>query len=144
MISNNVNVCLKQTTLFVKTRLLIKTTTMKHLLAIVVFLGFLSGAKAQTNTEHPVYFAQCMINLDDQETFTQLEQSLRDNPYVKIVRLDWISKRAFLLTKDIDAFSKEQFRSWLGAHADAASCIQVGQYTIDPINPYPFTNCDNE
>jgi len=117
---------------------------MKYLLVILTLLGLTLTARAQNTAEEPVYFAQCMINMDDQTAFTQLEQSLRDNPYVKVVRLDWISKRAFLLTKELDSFSKEQFTSWLGEHSGTATCIQVGLYTVDPINPYPFTNCENE
>lgn len=117
---------------------------MKYLLVIVALFGLTLTTRAQNTAEGSVYFAQCMINMDDQTAFTQLEQALRDNPYVKVVRLDWISKRAFLLTKDLDSFTKEQFTSWLGEHSETATCIQIGLYTVDPINPYPFTNCENE
>ncbi len=110
------------------------------LLVCLVFVSFAS--KAQT-TEGPKYFAQCMLDIDDQTTFQNLESELRLNPYVQVVRLDWISKRAFLLTKDLSSFSIEQFRSWLGEHATNASCIQVGLHGTDPVNPYPFTNCEN-
>lgn len=117
---------------------------MKYLLIIVTLLGLSFTSRAQNSSEEPKYFAQCMLNIEDETTFRDLEQALRANPYVSVVRLDWISKRAFLLTKDLTSFSKEQFQSWLGIHANQASCIQVGLHGTDPIAPFPFTNCENE
>lgn len=118
---------------------------MKYFLIIVCLLGISVISRAQTtSSDGPKYFAQCMLNIEDEQTFRNLEQSLRDNPYVGIVRLDWISKRAFLLTKDLTSFSTEQFQSWLGEQASAATCIQVGLHGTDPIAPYPFTNCEND
>jgi hypothetical protein len=117
---------------------------MKYFLIIVCLLGLSFVSRAQNNYEGPRYFAQCMLNIDNEQTFRSLEQSLRDNPYVEIVRLDWTSKRAFLLTKDLSSFSVEQFQSWLGEQVSQATCIQVGLHGTDAIAPYPFTNCEND
>lgn len=116
---------------------------MKRLLLLVCLLCISFAGKSQTTEAGPKYFAQCMLDIEDEATFTNLESELRLNPYVQVVRLDWISKRAFLLTKDLSTFSIEQFRSWLGENATNASCIQVGLHGVDPVNPYPFTNCEN-
>jgi hypothetical protein len=116
---------------------------MRYFLVIVCLLGLTFVSRAQNTTDEPKYFAQCMLNIEDETTFRDLEQSLRNNPYVSVVRLDWISKRAFLLTRDIASLSEEQFQSWMGIHANQAFCIQVGLYGTDVINPYPFTNCEN-
>jgi hypothetical protein len=135
---------LKETTIGDNLRLIVKITAMKYFLIIVCLLGLSFVSQAQSSSEGPKYFAQCMLNIDDEQTFRNLEQSLRDNPYVGVVRLDWISRRAFLLTKDLTSFSVEQFQSWLGEEASQATCIQVGLHGIDPIAPYPFTNCEND
>jgi len=124
-------------------RLTNKSQLMKYLLLIVSIIGCITFSKAQNSTEQPKYFAQCMLNIDNENTFHQLEQTLRDNPYVSIARLDWSSKRVFLLTKDLTSMTIEQFESWLGESANAASCIQIGLHGTDQINPYPFTNCEN-
>jgi len=117
---------------------------MKRFFLVICLLGLSMGAKAQTSTEGPHYFAQCMLNIEDQQVFSDLEASLRSNPYVSVARLDWNTHRAFLITKDLTSFSREQFESWLGASASNASCIQVGLHGTDVVNPYPFTNCENE
>jgi hypothetical protein len=119
---------------------------MKTLL-IVLFLGAfgLTGnsqliTTTSTNTN---FFAQCMIQLDDNSDFTELENSLREIPYVKVARVDAVSSRVFVLTKDITTFSESDFLTWLGSYASASSCIQVGLHGVDQVNPFPFTNCGN-
>ena len=119
---------------------------MKTLL-IVLFLGAfgLTGnsqviTTTSTNTN---FFAQCMIQLDDNSDFTALENSLREIPYVKVARVDAVSSRVFVLTKDITTFSESDFLTWLGSYASASSCIQVGLHGVDQVNPFPFTNCGN-
>lgn len=118
---------------------------MKNLIIIVWLMigsGFTSFAQEGVQAA-PKYFAQCMLSIEDETEFRTLEENLRANPNVSIVRLDWYSKRAFLLTKEINTFSESDFSAWLGEYADDASCIQVGVHGVDQVNPYPFTNCDN-
>lgn len=117
---------------------------MKHcLLCLLLCASFASKAQTAPAADSPNYFAQCMLHIEDEQLFRQLETDLRAHPHVSVVRLDWYSKRAFLLTKDLTAFTPEQFASWLGEQAEKATCIQVGLHGIDPVNPYPFTNCEN-
>jgi hypothetical protein len=114
---------------------------MKRFLFGFLFVVFASNTQAQQSETH--FFAQCMLNIDNQTEFDQLTADLQANPYVKIVRLDWYSKRLFLLTKDITSFNLEIFNSWLGDEVSKASCIQVGLHGTDVVNPYPFVNCPN-
>lgn len=119
---------------------------MRHCLVIICLLGLSFVSKAQTPQTvepEPRYFAQCMLDIQDESVFFQLEADLRANPNVGVARLDWVTKRAFLVTKDLTSFSREQFESWLGEQASNATCIQVGLHGVDQVNPYPFTNCEN-
>lgn len=118
---------------------------MRNLIIIVMMMaGSNFFAAAQEGQQAPPkYFAQCMLAIEDETLFRSLEETLRNNPHVAVVRLDWYSKRAFLLTKELNSFSETDFSTWLGEFADEASCIQVGLHGVDQINPYPFTNCDN-
>jgi len=109
---------------------------------------FLSVSLRAQESQSPVpppqeimFFAQSMLNMPDEAMFVQLNTSLKNNPYIKVARVDWISRRVFVITKDIDSFSEEQFLSWLGDYSGNASCIQTGLYGFDEIRPYPFTNC---
>lgn len=109
------------------------------LVLMLTSFGSLSQQQNETN-----YFAQCMLTIDNQEDFNDLTAILQANPYVKVVRLDWISKRLFLLSKDIDELPLETFKSWLGIYENKAACIQIGLHGTDLVNPYPFVNCPNE
>lgn len=123
-----------------------KIVFMKSLLFVFVLLFSTAYSWSQqttnitTNETH--YFAQCLLQIDDQAVFQQLEADLRLHPNAQVVRLDWNTKRLFLLTKDLQSFDEASFVSWLGMHATQATCIQVGLHGVDPINRYPFTNCE--
>ena len=92
--------------------------------------------------QEPKFFAQCMLVLNAHEEAEQLTLDLRENPYVEIARVDWPTKRVFILTKNTSNFTEADFISWLGTFASSASCIQVGLHGIDVVQPYPFVNCN--
>ena len=98
---------------------------------------------AQNQTTNPThFFGQYLLELDDEVAFNQLQEDLRANPYVQVVRLDWNTKRAFILTKDIASYSEEDMRAWFGVYSNAVKCVQTGLHGVDPIKPYPFTDCN--
>lgn len=115
---------------------------MKTLL-IAVLLCFTSW-RIQAQEAPPVtIFAQCMIQIDSQESVLNLTESLRANPYVKMARIDWLTKRVFVLTKDIETLDEASFKSWFGEYEDNLNCLQIGVYGIDRMHDFPFTNCEN-
>jgi len=110
---------------------------------LICILGLSFAGISQTAPESPHYFAQCMLDIPDETEFSNLETELRANPYVQVVRLDKVTRRAFVLTKDIAFFSQEQFIAWLGDRSAQATCIQIGLHGVDQVEPYPFTNCND-
>lgn len=113
-------------------------------LALVLSSAYSWSQQPVMNTVNEThYFAQCLLHIDNQATFQQIESDLRAHPNAQVVRLDWNTKRVFLLTKDLQSFDEASFLSWLGAYASQSTCVQVGLHGIDPVNPYPFTNCNN-
>lgn len=111
------------------------------LVAAAMFLTYSIGFSQEQHPPH--YFAQCLLNIDNQADFDALNLDLQSNPYVKVVRLDWHTKRLFLLTQDINGLPLGTFNSWLGTYLPAASCVQIGLHGTDQVNPYPFVNCPN-
>jgi len=107
---------------------------------LLMLTSFGSFSQQQDET---AFFAQCMLTIDNQEDFNDLTAILQANPYVKVVRLDWISHRLFLITKDINQLPLETFKSWLGVYDTKSECIQIGLHGTDLVNPYPFVNCPN-
>jgi hypothetical protein len=113
----------------------------------IVLLGLiLIGLRvsAQTNESQVSIFGQCMIEIATAEEMRKLETEMKSNPYIKIVRLDYNTQRAFIITKGIEQLSEDQFASWFSNYANKLRCIQIGRHGIDQIKPYPFEGCGKE
>ncbi len=133
----------KATKLFLN-RLEIKVLIMKNLLLGLVFaMGtfWVTAQSTVSQTTTPSFFAQCLVNVGNQNDLTALENQLRTIPYVSVVRVDIPTSRLFLTTRDLSSFTANEFSSWMGTYATSYSCLQIGLHGVDPVNPYPFTNC---
>jgi hypothetical protein len=115
---------------------------------LVLWLMTFNDTTGQTNIisnstqNSTVYFAQCMLTIESADELRELEIQLRANPYISVTRVDFPSKRVFLLTKNIDTFTDETFASWLGEASTKSYCHQIGIYGVDTIATYPFKNCN--
>ena len=116
---------------------------MKNIVLIgLFFIGL--RVSAQTNESQVNLFGQCMIEIATAEEMKTLELEMKSNPYIKVVRLDYNTQRAFILTKGIDQLSEDQFTSWFSNYANKVRCIQIGRHGIDQVKPYPFEGCGKE
>lgn len=116
---------------------------MKNIVLIgLFFIGL--RVSAQTNVSQVNLFGQCMIEIATAEEMKTLELEMKSNPYIKVVRLDYNTQRAFILTKGIDQLSEDQFTSWFSNYANKVRCIQIGRHGIDQVKPYPFEGCGKE
>ena len=103
------------------------------------------SAFSQITSANPVaLFGQCMIEVSSVDEMRALEADMRSNPYIKVVRLDYNTGRAFVLTKNIDQLTEEQFTSWFNSYSDKARCIQIGRHGVDVVKPYPFEGCEKQ
>lgn len=91
-----------------------------------------------------VLFIQCYFEIPSKLEMLQLEVDLRNHPKTKLVRLDFHSQRAFILTKNLSEISKNEVLAWFEEYSETVSCVQIGVKGIDKIEPYPFTHCDDE
>ena len=115
----------------------------KIILGLMMLVGL--SAFSQTSSSNPVaLFGQCMIEMNSVEEMRALETEMRTNPYIQVVRLDYNTQRAFILTKNIDQLSEEQFTSWFNAYSDKVRCIQIGRHGVDVVKPYPFEGCEKQ
>jgi hypothetical protein len=88
------------------------------------------------------FFGQCMIELQSQESAREIEDQLRQNPMIKVVRIDYNTQRAFILTQPLTELSESDFVSWFAEQSDRVRCVQVGRQGVDMVNPFPFEGCD--
>lgn len=115
---------------------------MKHVLLSFLFFWAGLSAFAQQNQQEVTLFAQCMLDLNDQNELSELEGEMRNNPYIKIVRLDYNTQRVFILTKGIDQLTEDQFVSWFNSYSTLARCVQIGTFGVDAVKPFPFEGCE--
>lgn len=111
-------------------------------LKILLSFLVLSSLTFAQQTNGSTFFGQCMIDLQSQEEARDLETQMRENPYIKVVRLDYSTQRAFILTNPLSELSETDFISWFADHSDELRCVQVGRHGVDMVNPYPFEGCE--
>ena len=116
---------------------------MKRFLFSLLILLTVSNASAQQGQPETTLFAQCKLDLNNQTELAQLEVEMKNNPYIKNVRLDYNTQRVFVLTKGIDQLTEDQFTSWFNSHSSFVRCVQIGTFGVDTIKPFPFEGCDN-
>jgi hypothetical protein len=115
---------------------------MKRIISISIFISFISITSFAQQASEKVFFVQGELHISDKPTMDSLQTLLRSKSIIKIARLDWFSKRIFILTQGIDSLSLNEFESWFGNFSSQLFCIQIGIYGVDTLNPYPFTNCN--
>lgn len=113
------------------------------LITSILIMMFVHTSFAQ-NENGTEYFAQCLFDIQNQETLLELEEQIRSNPSIKIVRLSGDMQFAFLITQGLSSFTESDFRALFGEYGKTLTCIQIGIDGIDERNQYPFTNCQEK
>ena len=122
---------------------------MKLILTIsfMLALGVSFGQSQQTTTTQQTnaqLFAQCLFDIPTQAELDQLTYNIYLNhPDVEMVRLDLNTQRALIITTGALSLTETDLISWFEQYAGSVSCVQIGVYGVDTMNPYPFTNCNN-
>jgi hypothetical protein len=115
---------------------------MKHIL-LVCLLSFAGGLYSQDNSETTL-FAQCMLAIDSEQEMKELELSMRQHPNLKVVRLDYNTRRVFVLTRGLDQLNEAEFKSWFESYSEKVWCVQIGRHGVDEVHAYPFEGCGDK
>ncbi|MGB0914823.1 MAG: hypothetical protein ACPGVI_02075 [Crocinitomicaceae bacterium] len=110
------------------------------LLTVLCIGSSYAQTQGQTYTNTRL-FAQCMFDISDKNQMLDLQTEIRNNPNIEMVRLDYNTQRALIITANLEELSELDFVSWFGTHSSTVYCVQIGVYGVDVMNPYPFTNC---
>jgi len=108
----------------------------------LIFFLLLGASQASAQEQSTSFFGQCMIDVSTPEEMAHLQIVMKENPYIKVVRLDYNTQRAFVLTQNLESLTEENFTSWFSQYADKVRCVQVGQHGVDSIKPFPFEGCE--
>jgi hypothetical protein len=120
------------------------------LIVSLIALCFITTASAQTpSNAQPIedtrLFAQCMFSVNSQAELDELTVEFYNNhPEIEMVRFDMNTQRALIITTGISTLSEADLVSWFGQYSGTVYCVQIGVYCVDTMNPYPFTNCNNQ
>ncbi len=113
---------------------------MKTILLFFFFIVFSFGTISMQETDS-VFFVQCYFDIPDKMELLDLEGRMRENPNIKIVRLDYNTQRAFILTKKIENIDNQTVISWFEEYGNTVFCINKGVYGVDKMKQYPFEGC---
>ncbi len=122
---------------------------MKIILSLMFMLAMnvSFGQSQQTSTIQQTnsrLFAQCLFDIPTQAELDQVTYNIYLNhPDVETVRLDLNTQRALVITTGSSSLTEADFISWFEQYSGTVTCVQVGVYGVDAMNPYPFTNCNN-
>jgi hypothetical protein len=110
----------------------------------LVLLVFAVVISTQLNAQQAesLFFGQCLVEVEGHEAARQLEADMRTNPLIRVVRIDYSTQRAFVLTNPTESLTEEQFTSWFSEYSSKTRCIQVGKQGVDLVLPFPFEDCN--
>ncbi len=111
-------------------------------LLLICSLGTAYGQQGGTQSTEQ-FFGQCLFNITNQAEMDALQAEMAQNPNIDMVRLDMNTQRALVITSWLTDLTEQEFVSWFGSYGSSVTCVQVGVYGVDAMNPYPFTNCQN-
>ena len=116
------------------------------LMAVTAFVLFASicysqQQEQQTVAPAPSYFVQGLLEISTETQTVDLQTEMRNIQGLQVVRLDFHSKRFFILTDGLSGVDETQVETWFGDHADDLKCLQIGVYGVDAVNKFPFENC---
>lgn len=110
-------------------------------LVLLVFAVVISTQLYAQQAES-LFFGQCLVEVESHEAARQLEADMRTNTLIRVVRIDYSTQRAFVLTNPTESLSEEQFTSWFSEYSSRTRCVQVGKQGVDLVLPFPFEDCN--
>ena len=111
---------------------------MIRLYFLVLFTFILSlGSKAQTKQ----YFAQAHFVSEDKELIKSIEQSIRQQPGIWMVRIDAYNGNVLIYTTETPFFTEDELLGLFGEYASKVTCPYIGVVRQDLIKPFPFKDC---
>jgi hypothetical protein len=88
------------------------------------------------------YFAQGHFNTNDQALIKSVEQSIKEQPGIWMVRIDPTNGNVLVFTTELPFWTKEEFVTLFGMHSALLNCPFVGIVRQDDFKTFPFDDCE--
>jgi hypothetical protein len=117
---------------------------MKYFIAILM-LSFAFLAESQVNAQQngAQFFAQFTYqeSLSDDQV-SEFEGNLKQNPNIRMARVDRITNGVFIVTNTITNFSESVVLTWISVDFDVIACYREGLQGVDDIIPFDENFCN--
>jgi hypothetical protein len=109
---------------------------------LVLIFSFLFLSKCIFAQNDNPFFCQAQFNSKDKNLISSIESEIRKNSGIKVIRIDPSSGQVFILTKDQENWTKQDFLSLFGQYAQKVSCLSIGIHGKDKTKEFPFLDCE--
>ena len=111
---------------------------LKLIFPIIFFLLSFSSIGQELNR----YFAQGKFNTKDTELIDSVEQAIKNQAEIYMIRIDRSNGNVLIFTTDLPFLTEEEFKSLFGTHAHLISCPFIGIVRQDAFRTFPFDDCE--
>ena len=109
-------------------------------LIVLFLLSFLS--LNSFGQELNKYFAQGHFNTTDQALIKSVEQSIKEQPGIWMVRIDPTNGNVLVFTTELPFWTKEEFVMLFGMHSELLNGPFIGIVRQDDFKAFPFDDCE--
>ena len=111
---------------------------LKLILPLLFFLLSFSSIGQELNR----YFAQGKFNTKDTELIDSVEQAIKNQAEIYMIRIDRNNGNVLIFTTDLPFLTEEEFKSLFGTHAHLITCPFIGIVRQDAFRTFPFDDCE--
>lgn len=88
------------------------------------------------------YFAQAHFKTDDTFLIKEVEQSIRAQAGIWMVRIDPTNGNVLIFTGELPFWTEEELLALFGDYANLIACPYIGVVRADEIKTFPFEGCE--
>jgi hypothetical protein len=116
---------------------------MKYIIILLpLIFAFSLNGQVNTGQNGTQYFAQFTYQetLSEQEV-AEFDDNLQQNPNIKLVRVDVITKGVLIVTHNLNEFNENTVVSWISTNFPVIDCYREGLFRVDDIIPFNDNFC---
>lgn len=114
---------------------------MRHILVAFMLMTFFSTFGQIETFVYETFFIQIKLSSADDLTYSQIEQDLKNNPHIGLIRLDKLSNGLIIGTKNLSSLTREDAESWLGEHSALIECYYQGIHGVQTMYAFNEEFC---
>ena len=115
---------------------------MKAWVLLVIVLLFTGFSNAQEAGKLEKYFGQAQFISEDIELMSSLENHIREQAGIWMVRIDPSNGSILVYTTELPYWTNDEFLALFGKNSNKVQCAKIGVVRQDPLRKFPFKDCE--